>query len=151
MNHFLLVKRDGFDASGKVLSARDSALALLNAGIWPLWEFTRNRHAIKSGDMVAVYLTGEGNRVVIATAQVERVTPWNSAASRRYPLLLDGSPYAVLYLTAVNVFSTNKPVLPQLRRLSFMSKKLIESRKWGVAFMGGVRSLTPADFKVLTV
>lgn len=150
MKHYLLVKRDGFDASGKGLTAKESALALLGAGIWPLWSFTRNRKAVRAGDKVAVYLTGTGNSVVIATAVIERVAAWDSVASRRYPLLLDGTPRAVLYLTTVNVFTEVVSVIPHLRRLSFVSGRLIKSRKWGVAFMGGMRSLTPADFRVLT-
>lgn len=150
MNHYLLVKRECFSSTGKALTARESALALLEAGIWPLWEYTRNRRAIKVGDKIAVYLTGEGNRVVMATASIERVTSWDAALSRRYPLLLDGTPWAVLHLSRVDVFPVPKPVISRLSRLSFMSDKLIRSRKWGVVFMGGVRSLTPADFRVLT-
>lgn len=145
--HYLLIKREGFRTDGKALTAHQSALALLEAGIWPLWEHTRNRRAMKAGDEVAIYLSGRGNQVVIASAIVTEIGPWEGSIARRYPLLLDGTPFAVLHLSKKHVFQRPIKVAAKLNSLSFVKK---DDPKWGVAFMGGTRALSSADFDVLT-
>ena len=147
MNRYLLIKKEGLGADGKRLSARQSALALLEKGYWPLWEHTRNRCRIAEGDLVAVYLSGNGKCQVVATARISKIGPWNSAMGRTYPLILDGIPFSVLYLADVVIFENSVPVKERLDQLSFVNQN---SPKWGVAFMGGTRALGEADFQVLT-
>lgn len=118
-NHFLLIKREGLTPAGEILPAREAALTLLNAGIWPLWKNTRNRNAIRSGDQVAVYLSGPNNQSIVATARVREVGGWDRSTSRSYPLIPDGEPVAVLYLSHRVIFAQPKPVKPRLERLSF--------------------------------
>jgi hypothetical protein len=147
MQHFLLIKRDGLARSGARLDASQSALALLNARVWPLWRRTPNRARVKAGDMVAVYLAGAGESRVIARARVERVGPWNRELANAYPLMLDGEPSAVLHLVDIDVFKQSEDVRALLPRLSFVRPGL---RKWGVHFTGGMRSLPAADFALMT-
>lgn len=147
VNHFILIKSDCVSAAGVRMSARDSAHALLNNGYWPLWEHTRNRKAIKAGDKLAVYLSGTGGSEVVATATVDVVTQWNRAFAKGYPLALDGVPFAVLLLTKVKILKAAISVKARLTHLSFINQR---SSKWGVAFMGGSRAVTPSDFKILT-
>ncbi len=144
--HFLLMKRDSFSREGQELSARDAALALLTAGVWPLWEHTRNRKVIQAGADVAVYLAGAGN-LVIATARVAANVPWSSAIARTYPLMLDGTPFAVLQLADPRTLSTPRNVKALRNELSFLRSV---GPKWGVAFMGGTRALSGEDFALLT-
>lgn len=146
MKHYLLIKRGGPDASGRDLSASKSAECLLDCGIWPLWEHTRNRKAIKAGDQVAVYLAGSSE--VVATATVRAVEQWTSALRRTYPLMLDGTPHAVVKLSDVTKFAAPIDVRSRLDRLSFIQPGVA---KWGVAFMGGTRATSAADFSALTV
>lgn len=147
MNHYLLIKREGVDSSGRPLSALESATALLKVGMWPLWEHTRNRRAINTGNRVAVYLSGEGGSRVIATATVEKVGPWDRATASSYPLTLDGTPFAVLHLSEVLYLKKPVEVRASLDRLSFVKHG---ARKWGVAFMGGARAMNASDFMALT-
>lgn len=147
MKHYLLIKSDCLSAAGARLSAKESAMALINKGYWPLWEHTRNRKAITAGDKIAIYLSGTGGSAVIATAKVDMIAQWNTAFARGYPLVLDGTPFAVLLLTNVKILAKAVPAKERLSRLSFINQA---SPKWGVAFMGGTRSVSADDFAVLT-
>lgn len=147
MKHFLLMKRDGIGSDGRSLSARAAALKLLDAGVWPLWEHTRNRLAFSVGNKVAIYLSGLGQGLVVATAEVVAIVPWDRATARSYPLVLDGTPFTVLRLGKVRVLEEPVHVRGRLDRLSFVRPGAV---KWGVAFMGGTRPLTEGDFQALT-
>ena len=144
--HYLLIKKEGYNSAGKRITARESALALLNTGFWPLWEHTKNRCSVQEGDLVAVYLSGSRNQKVIASAKISCVRPWDKEMSRAYPLMLDGVPFSSLSLDSVNVFVHAIPVQSRLSRLSFYRPMT----SWGVYFMGGVRKLTRHDFVILT-
>lgn len=148
MNHYLLIKSAGHNAAGARLSARESALALLDNGLWPLWSHTRNRKAIAPGDSVAVYLSGTGASQVVATATVNAIVPWSPVFAKSYPLVLDGIPYSVLQLADIKILEHPISVKEKLPKLSFVNPS---AKKWGVCFMGGTRALGAADFKTLTV
>lgn len=145
MKHYILIKREGPDARGRMLSAAQSADQLLSAGVWPLWEHTRNRKAIAAGDHLAIYLAGASQ--VVATAAVAAVSSWNATLRNSYPLQLDGTPVAVLRLADVQRLVVPVDVKARLARLSFVPPG---SRKWGVAFMGGSRAVGAADFAAMT-
>jgi len=151
--HFLLIKREGVDAQGRRLSATECTKALLDVGVWPLWEHTLNRLAIKAGAKVAIYLSGPGNQKVVATALVDRVALWTRAHEKNYPLILDGIPHSVLQLTDIRLLDQPLPVASRLSKLSFVKTDPETGEplpKWGVRFMGGARSLNDADFHILT-
>jgi len=147
VKHYLLVKRNGLSASGEPLDAAGSALALLAAKIWPMWQGTPNRVALASGDAVAVYLAGERESRVIAAAAVDRITGWSREMARTYPLQLDGTPVRVLHLAEIRIFAQPVDVRARLHRLSFVRPGL---RKWGVYFTGGSRAVPAGDFATLT-
>lgn len=145
MSHYILIKGPGNDTRGVSLSPTASALALLEAGFWPLWQNTRNRKAICASCAIAVYVTGISE--VLATAVVERVDQWTTAHRRSYPLMLDGTPAAVLVLGQVKVLERPVRVKERLKSLSFINQ---HSRKWGMAFYGGTRAVNSSDFATLT-
>lgn len=147
MKHYLLIKREGFAADGAALTASQCAERLLNSGIWPLWDRTRNRAVIAAGDALAIYLAGDGGSRVVATAIVERVEPWSPTHRAAYPLMLDGTPVAVLRLSYVATLRYPVLVAQRLGRLSFIRR---QTNKWGSAFMGGTRALSPEDYTALT-
>ncbi len=144
-NNYLLIKSGGLDAKGRSCTALESAKLLLDAQVWPLWEFTRNRKVITSGDRAAIYLAGTSE--VIATARVQKVDRWKSTFAKTYPLMLDGTPTAVLLLQDVAWLPKPIKVRTCLPRLSFINQ---DTPKWGVAFMGGTRAVSAADFYLLT-
>lgn len=143
--YFLLIKQASPDANGVMLSAWRSAERLLTVGLWPLWQHTRNRKAITAGAKVAIYLAGTSE--VVATASVASKEHWTAAHRRAYPLMLDGTPDSVLILDTVATFERAISVPGRIDKLSFLRPGAI---KWGVAFMGGTRSLSKEDFDVLT-
>ena len=147
MRHFLLVKQADLNSTGAPLTARASALILLDQGIWPLWTNTRCRLQVQAGDQVAIYLAGTGNQVVIAAATVANKTPWKASMLARYPLSLGGAPVMVLHLANVHRFDRPVPIHQHLPHLSFVGTN---PKKWGVGLMGGMRSVNPGDFKLLT-
>ncbi len=145
--HFVLIKREGLARDGRALSALESAKALVDGGVWPLWEHTRNRKSIGAGAKLAVYLAGHGGKV-IATACARDVTPWSASLARRYPLVLDGVPGAAIHLQDVRMLPTPVQVRSRIGELSFLVGR--NASKWGVAFMGGTRAVSEQDFRVLT-
>lgn len=145
VNHYILIKRDGYDAQGHKCSAAQCAQLLLDYGRWPLWEKTRNRKKIAVGDRIAVYLAGCSE--VVAVAVVSGIEQWKNVHARKYPLELDGVPQAQLLLSDVRPLAPSIAVRDRLHRLSFITQG---SPKWGVAFMGGTRGVSTADFAVLT-
>lgn len=142
---YVLIKRNGPDRNGRNLTALASAMLLLDAKTWPLWDSTRNRKVIAVGDQLAIYLAGSSE--VIATAKVSKIEKWNAIFANRYPLMLDGSPEAVLVLDEVTLLEHPVKVKDRLKGLSFINH---ESQKWGVAFMGGSRAVSDDDFCILT-
>lgn len=147
--HFLVVKKSGFSSDGKLLSAREGTMRLLDVGFWPLWKNTRCKNMIEAGNSLLFYIAGEekGSRSVIARAKVERVEVWTDRAFKKiYPLMLDGEPDKVIRLANVHCMSTPVSLLSVLDSLSFIPEN---RNKWGVAMMGGVRSLTAEDYVVL--
>lgn len=146
---FVLIKQKGHSAAGAALSARDCALALLKARMWALWTRTQNSLHIKQGSEVAIYLAGSGpyTQHFVGKAKVAEVRPWSRTDEQHYPLVLDGTPARLLLLEDIEVFDlpvSIKPLLPYLRFLP------PNRAKWGVAFMGGMRSVSRRDFRLLT-
>jgi hypothetical protein len=146
---YLLIKRAGFSRDEKRLSAYDSAVALLQWGRWPIWKGTRNKDRVKAGDQVAVYLAGDekGTKRIVATARVQEVMPWAGRMFAECPILVDGIPLKVLVLTDAQVLAEPVEIRPLLPRLRFLPAN---PKKWGVAFMGGMRSLSAQDFRLVT-
>jgi len=102
---------------------------------------------MKPGDSVAVYLGGQYNQIVIATAIIEKIDIWGKQYQKNYPLTMDGIPESVLILGCINLLQQPVDVTEILDQLSFIP---FNSRKWGVAFMGGARKVSDIDFKALT-
>lgn len=145
MNNFILIKKKCTDRNGKDLTALESAKILLANKTWPLWDTMRNRKAIQTGGRLAIYLAGTSE--VVATTKVLKIDKWNAIHANRYPLMLDGTPEAMMILSEGSLLTPPIKVKLLLQKLSFINH---QTPKWGVAFMGGCRSVTDADFDLLT-
>lgn len=148
---YLLVKKSSFSTSGALLDARESAMSLLGAGIWPLFENTRCRKMVTKGQQVLIYLGGEGkgNQCVIASAVIDSVVPWSEHIHKKvYPLILDGTPSIVMNLSSICLFDSPIGVKPLVPQLSFVPKT--NYKKWGAALVGGVLALSDNDFSLLS-
>ena len=104
---------------------------------------------ISPGHKLLIYIAGnesKGQRV-IASALVATIEQWSDKLHKdNYPLLLDGIPDKVLRLHAVREFKNPIDFKSKLDALSFIPSN---KKKWGVAMMGGARSLIEADYKML--
>ena len=59
----------------------------------------------------------------------------------------DGEPDIVMVLTNINRFDTPIPIAERLQQLSFIPTN---TKKWGVAMMGGIRPLCKEDYELLS-
>lgn len=144
MAHYVLIRARGTARTGACLNASESARALLDAGVWPLWRHTPHRKRVAPGDSVAIYLAGSS--CVIATARVEALGGWSRELRSLYPLMLDGVPAGLLRLGDVRWLRREVQVRDVLGQLSFVPA---EERGWGARFSGGVRKVHELDFEVL--
>lgn len=145
--HFLLIKQADHTPAGDSLNALQAAKALLRAGVWPLWIRTPCKLLVQAGDRVAIYLAGANNQAVVATATVREKKPWASSMLRAYPLSLSGVPEQVLMLADVVELETPVRIADRIDRLGFIGPN---KAKWGVRLMGGMRSISADDFRLLT-
>lgn len=148
-SHFILIKHPSETTSGRILSATDASMALLDWGFWPLFEKTRCRLMVQPGNSVLIYTAGQCSDAhqVIASAQVAEVLQWNRRLSASSPILLEGIPVSALSLINIQRFAQPVVFTDYLDILSFIPTN---RQKWGVAMMGGMRSITQADYQTLT-
>lgn len=144
--HFALIKGEDSDSkSGARVDALAAAKRLLDVGFWPLWESTPGRIVVDAGDRVCIYLSGVS--AVVATARIEKVQPWSRDFGTAYPLALGGTPELVLSLVDVKHLAKPIAAIDHINALDCVGANKL---KWGAAFCGGMRTLTPHDFKLLT-
>ncbi len=148
-SHFILMKHPSETNNGRILSATDAASALLDWGFWPLFEKTKCRLMVQPGNSVLIYTAGQCSdaRQVIASAQVADVVQWHRRLSTGCPIFLEGIPVSALALSHIERFPNPVAITDHLDDLSFIPEN---RKKWGVAMMGGMRSITQPDYQTLT-
>ena len=148
MKSYILIKKEGFDPCGNALSADECVRKLLAWKGWPLWERTKNRKSVKAGDRLCIYVTGDtpNKHHVVASATIKTVVQWSLAHDRTFPIEKDAVPSVVLTLTDCHMFNLPVSVPDKLDTLSFIPEN---RKKWGVAFMGGIRAITSDDYDQL--
>ncbi len=150
-NHYLLMKRDGFTASGELVSASESALALLDIGFWPLFKQTPCRRMVKPGQKALIYLAGRGKgcQRVIASVTIDSIAEWSKRIhAKQYPLMLDDEPNLVLNFSDIQIFKTPVRIKNHLNNLDLVPKQ--NPAKWGMAMVGGMKSLSDNDYRILS-
>lgn len=147
--HFILIKHPSETHDGMLRSATESCQSLLSWGLWPLFENTRCRLMIKAGNQVLIYTAGQGKdaRRILATAKVADIVKWSPKIERACPLFLDGIPVSALVLEHIAYLGSPVNIKDHLDDLSFIPEN---REKWGVAMMGGMRSIPENDFKTLS-
>jgi len=144
--NFALIKGQDFDVkTGARIDALTAAKRLLDVEFWPLWMNTPGRIVVDAGDRVCIYLSGSST--VIATANIKKVQTWTRHFGLEYPLILGGTPELVLSLSDISYLADPVKASDCVNELDCVGSN---KRKWGVAFCGGMRTLTPHDFKLLT-
>tara|TARA_A100001391_G_C5076844_1_gene279351 strand:+ start:97 stop:573 length:477 start_codon:yes stop_codon:yes gene_type:complete len=150
-NHYLLMKRDGFTASGELIGATESALALLDIGFWPLFKRTPCRKMVKPGQKALIYLAGRDKdcQRIIASVTIESIAEWSKQLhAEQYPLMLDDIPNLVLNFSDIQIFKTPVLIKEHLDKLDLVPKQ--NPAKWGMAMVGGMKSLSDNDYRVLS-
>lgn len=147
---YLLLKRQDFAKNGSLLSARDSAKALLNAGFWPLYRQTPCKSQVSPGQKALIYLAGaeQESQHVIASVTIDHVVTWSAKThGKQYPLILDNEPSLVLMLKNIVLFDKPVSVKAHLDKLDFVPKN---RSKWGASLIGGMKSLSMNDYQLLS-
>ena len=148
-SHFILIKHPSETSQGALLTASESCKELLSWGFWPLFQGTRCRLMVAPGNSVLIYTAGqkEDARRVVAKATVAEIAPWTRSHARACPIFLEGIPVSVLVLQDVEYFENPTLITDHLDDLSFIPTN---RKKWGVAMMGGMRSIGLSDYQVLS-
>jgi len=150
-NHYLVMKRSGFTPDGKYMEATESAMALLNARIWPLFKQTPCKNRVKPGQKILVYLAGPDAdcQQVIASVTIDSIAEWSERQHRKQcPILLEDIPSLVLNLSDICIFDTPIRVKEHLHHLDLVPQK--NPKKWGAALVGGMKTLTLNDYQILS-
>jgi hypothetical protein len=146
--HFILIKHPSELNDFRSVTATEASMALIGAGFWPLFEGTRCRQMVRSGNKVLVYTAGQGKdaKRLIASAIVSEVRAWDRGLAARCPIILEGIPVSALVLGEIQCFDSPRSILDVLDDLSFIPAN---RQKWGVAMMGGMRSIDAKDYEIL--
>jgi hypothetical protein len=147
--NYILTTSDAEQLTGGVYSAHRVVRFRLTKLEWPLYERTRNRKLIKSGDRLLIYCGGAraGRGHIVASAVVDSI--FDVRRGRRLSEeseFISGNPDYVLILKDVSEFS--KPVYFRdiLPKLDCCPKNM---SKWGVILHGGVRRISNSDFDTI--
>jgi hypothetical protein len=147
---YLLVAMPGYDENGKVVAADQIALQRLRAHRWPLYEHTKNRVAIKSGDPLLIYIGGTGldRQSIIAKARVieKRVPSRRDVVAEidRHQL----KPTAFIIDLAEIQYIQPLVLRAFAGRLSFLKNA---GAKWANSLVGGCRSMPLNDYNALCI
>ena len=147
VSHFLLVANGAYREDDRFSPAIEVAQMRLSQGRWPLYEHTRNRRLIQTGDFVLIYLAGQGKYAqhVLGRAAVQgkmaskRETRWE-------PGLVNQPAEEILELTNFAEFVPPLPFLEVHPYLSFCPPNI---SKWGNIVRGGCRRISERDFNLV--
>jgi hypothetical protein len=142
---YILICSDAVTFDDSTESAVNIATTRLKKGLWPLYKGTRNRIHLKRGDTCLIYLAGssEWAQHLYAVARVATKRNRKTFEVVDSEDLLVNAPDQVLELENISRIDPI-PIRSFHGKLSFMS-----SAKWGAAFQGGCRRLSPEDKAIL--
>lgn len=143
--HFILIASDAYTINGRRYPALDLAQWRLDNARWGLYPSTNNRHSIKPGDNLLIYVGGLGHLRcnVIGAAKVKAIE------EPRTPVFLDPpevDSLAADRVLALDGIKTFDPVdlRKLLDQLTFIPKN---KQKWGSSLMGGCRKIDRKDYE----
>lgn len=151
MANFILVCTDVDLPEGGSRTAEVVAKNRLAANRWPLYRRTPHQRRMAPDDRLLLYLGGSraGAHSFYATARIDAIVP-ASRTHRPFLPALEGQQPATSWLVLKDIkrLEPRIPVSTILPKVSFLPKK--NPRRWGVAFMSGVRVLTDADWDAIS-
>ena len=148
-NYYLLISGAGANQFGKVVSALDVVESRLASELWPIYEHTRNRKVLKAGDICVVYLAGTapfGQTITHQFTVEEIVVPGRRRLPIDQGLASTAQLTIALKISSLLTFRPPRSVRPKLNALSFVGPNKM---RWGMAFHGGCRRLSEADYRLL--
>jgi hypothetical protein len=151
MANYILVTSDAKDVDGASRSAREIATKRMDERRWPIYRRTRFRADFVVDDRLVIYLGGhkiDANSFV-ATSRLLGVTPVGSSqASQSFDLQRQRQVSIWLEIATPLELTPPVPVRALLSKLSFLP---VNPKSWGVAFMGGARQISDADWNLITL
>jgi hypothetical protein len=153
ISHFIFIASDCDVSRLSKPSAYQVAKYRLQRRQWGLGLHTRNRNALRPGDAVIIYVSGqrESGRQFIASCTVaSQVKGVNmSVASAIDAPNHDGnvSVVSAVQLKDIQFFNHPVPVATLKQKLHFIKKP--DSPKWGAYLQGGVKRISGRDYELI--
>lgn len=143
---FILIASDVVDILGNELTGVGAALQRMKGKIWPLYQGTKNCKTIRVGDRCVFYVAGvgAGAQSFLGEAKVAGYLGLNDLKALLPILAAEQYPASVLLFDEVELYQSEKSIRPILTKLSFIPEN---KTKWGSAFQGGCRLISPEDYK----
>lgn len=143
--NFLAITQDGFDEEGRKLAAHDIIWSRLNEKLWPIYERTKNKKTILTGDLLFFYAGGKGplGGHVVAMAKLHSII----APSRR----LQKNLHATGVIDSLIKLDEIKRIQPLRLKPILIREGVIkeENKKWGAFLMGGFTKIPQPIASVL--
>ena len=148
MNYWIFVANYWKLPDGSWLDSRDIVRTRTEQRFWGLGEKTPNRKSVSRGDKLVFYAGGGESQVLMGTATLTS-DPYVPSAERLTQVPLgepDKNPDYGVDLDDVELWAVPKPMRDLVPHLSFIQNKDF----WGTYLQGGIRSISPADYVVIT-
>ena len=146
MNYWIFIANWWKLADGSWVDSRKNVRARGEAKLWGLGERTPNRKALAQGDRIVFYAGGGESQVFMGTATLASGSRPLSPRDKQLLAHTDATAQYVVDLDEVELWSVSKPARDLVPHLSFIQNK----EYWGTYLQGGVRSISPADYIVVT-
>lgn len=149
--YFIFVT-SGFRDRQRAISGRELVSNRLGEKRWPLGPSTRNKDALREGDLVLMYVARLHGRAgdkdakcFVAQAEVAGGQVTGAFRESREWTGSVGTSSAYVPLRNPSFFRGPIPIEPLVPVLSFVQNK----RRWGVYLQGGILSISRADFELI--
>ena len=149
MNYWIFIANYVKLQDGRWMDPRDITRTRAGDKFWGLGERTPNRKALAKGDKIVWYAGGGDSQVFMGTATLAtasyELTPNDQDRVSHGRQDYFRPPYGV-DLDEVEIWTVPKPAKALVPHLSFIQNKEF----WGTYLQGGIRSISPADYVVIT-
>jgi hypothetical protein len=152
MGYYVFVISRDKDPTNGSLTTADAILAYWAArGQWPLNRSTRHQTALRAGDQILFYVSGQSDPQsthFIARAEVagSRVLSRGRTGTLKSWTGLLAAPVFDVPIHSVIPWEDPVALRPLIPRLAFIRKK----DNWGSYFHGGIVRIGQADFEIIT-
>ncbi len=144
MSQYLFIVSDRLDSDGNKVSGREVFDFLMDKKAWGLHPTTQHRAVLQDGDQIIFYLAGPNGGFLGSAGLASGAYIDKTGESDKWWFNRSEVNYRV-NLRDVEKWDRVKPIQPLLQQLGFIKK----TKNWGVYLQGGVRKITPDDYRTI--